>query len=99
MTKPKRGKPILLSHWQGDPNGWDWQEKAACAGVDYLVQRQFTSLPPSNRKTRAVAELTAKRLNERYCSHCPVISQCREWASKDATFSGIAAGRAYLSRD
>lgn len=104
MTKPINAppsdRPKHTSHqnWPGSPRQWDWQNHAACNGVDETTQYLFTNPPAPNRGMRAEMSIIAERLNRDYCSQCPVLRQCRNWADNDFNFSGIAGGRVYIDR-
>lgn len=65
-----------------------WQDKALCGAAPECDQEAFTGAFP----TRGIA----RDINERYCSRCPVVNECLNWAYSDAAFSGIAGGKAFV---
>lgn len=64
---------------------YSWHRQARCspeqAGEDW---RLFVG---------SVGDETALRLIEEYCSDCPVIDRCDDWARPLRAFVGIAGGR------
>lgn len=60
-----------------------WQAQAACQGLPELVD---ATRPPEVWDGLAL------------CAHCPVITQCRQWAQTETDYVGIAGGRVWTTK-
>lgn len=65
-----------------------WQDEAVCGNAPECDKQAFTGAFP----TREIAQ----DINRRYCSRCPVRTDCLNWAWDDRAFSGIAGGFAFV---
>jgi hypothetical protein len=66
-----------------------WQDRAACADSPEMDKAEFTASFPMRNE--------AKRLAQRYCHNCPVITNCFNWANQETYFSGVAGGAMFTS--
>jgi hypothetical protein len=61
-----------------------WQDRALCGSAAEEDKDQFTNSYP-------VIEV-ARDLVRRFCHQCPVMNECRTWATGERHFSGVAGG-------
>jgi WhiB family transcriptional regulator, redox-sensing transcriptional regulator len=71
---------------------WDWQQDAACRGVDTSIFYH----PENERGPRRIRrEMRAKAI----CATCPVIDQCRRWALTVREPYGVWGGLSVEERE
>lgn len=82
MTKPAPDETALLVKILADTPRL---EDAACIGHHALFDPAQEHEPASaaNRRHRLATEL---------CKQCPVLVECRHWASEQGTYAGVIAG-------
>jgi WhiB family transcriptional regulator, redox-sensing transcriptional regulator len=65
--------------------GWEWQLRAACRGMDSAL-----FFPADKEKVRARATRIARA--KTICAHCPAINECRDYALNSGELFGIWGG-------
>lgn len=65
-----------------------WQDKAVCVDAPERDKQALTGSFPTKE--------IALDMNKRYCSRCPVKTDCLNWAWDEGSFSGIAGGMAFV---